>query len=545
MTIREGQQLGNYRLLNLLGEGSFGSVYLAEHIYLETLAAVKVMNTELPVSIEDPFRAEARALARLIHPYIVRILDFGMDGPTPFLVLDYAPNGTLQQRYPLTTRVPLTLIVTYVKQIAEALAFAHEHQLVHRDIKPANILLGRREEALVSDFGLAIMVGPACANPTEKFAGTLAYIAPEQISGFPQPASDQYALGCVVYEWIAGWRPFKGETFQELIDQQINMSPPSLCEQVPGLPLTVERVVFKALEKNPQQRYPTITDFALALEAAVQQASGFFSAPTLREALPTILGASPSQSNVVPVTLQKTKEEWLAIGNRSTDEGAFEEALVAYERALVIDPQFTSALIGKGVALRNLKRYEEALVTYDRALQLDPGDALILNNKSVVLNSLGRYRESLVFSQRALELHANYPAAYFNMGYALGELQRYEEEIAAYDRAIELAPDFANAYNAKGVALNALGHYEQALLAFEKAIELAPNFALAYSNKGYTLNSLRRPSEALAFYQHAIELNPDYTNAYQGLSATLEALERQAEAEEVRQKAQMIASKSQ
>src|SRR6266581_5984388 len=110
MIQREGQQLGNYRLINRVGQGSFGSVYLGEHVYLGIQAAVKVMNTELPKQVEDPFRAEARTLARLIHPYIIRILDFGMDGPTPFLVLDYAPNGTLRERYPRSTRLPLGLI---------------------------------------------------------------------------------------------------------------------------------------------------------------------------------------------------------------------------------------------------------------------------------------------------------------------------------------------------------------------------------------------------------------------------------------------------
>ena len=167
----------------------------------------------MPEQVEDPFRAEARTLARLIHPYIIRILDFGMDGPTPFLVLDYAPNGTLRERYPRSTRLPLGQIVSYTRQIAEALAFAHQRQLVHRDIKPENLLLGRQGEALVSDFGIAIMVDPSYSHPSQEIAGTLAYIAPEQLNGLPQPASDQYGLAVVIYEWITGVCPFEGESF--------------------------------------------------------------------------------------------------------------------------------------------------------------------------------------------------------------------------------------------------------------------------------------------------------------------------------------------
>src|SRR6266700_1213090 len=220
MTMREGQQLGNYRLMNRLGTGSFGTVYLGEHVYLETPAAIKVMNVELPPQVESPFRVEARTLARLIHPYIIRILDFGIEQATPFLIPDYAPNGTLRDRYPRSTRLSLSLVATYTRQIAEALAFAHQLQLVHRDIKPENILLGRQEEALLSDFGIALMVDPAYAHPSEEFAGTLAYCAPEQLNGLPQPASDQYALAAMVYEWIAGRRPFEGATPYELADKQ-------------------------------------------------------------------------------------------------------------------------------------------------------------------------------------------------------------------------------------------------------------------------------------------------------------------------------------
>ncbi len=540
MTTYEGQQLGNYQLMNVLGKGSFGSVYLGEHVYLGTFAAVKVMNTEIPQQIEDPFRNEARTLARLIHPYIIRILDFGMDGRIPFLVLDYAPNGTLRERHPRSNRPSPSLIVTYVKQVAEALAFAHNCQLVHRDIKPENLLLGRREEVLLSDFGIAVMVDSSYANPSQEIAGTLAYIAPEQVSGFSQPASDQYSLAVVVYEWIAGERPFRGTTFQELVQQHLYTPPPSLREKVPGLSPTIEQVVFKALAKDPQQRYATITDFALALEQAVLPTSSFSDAPTIREPLLQVDSLSMKGGSAVSMTLRKTKEEWLAVGNTYYDEGIFEEALLAYERAIAIDPNFAAAYIGKGVALRNLKRYDEALLAHDRAMQIDPGDAAAYNNKSLVLNDLRRYRESLIFSQRALELNAAYPAAYFNMGYALGELKCYEEEIAAYDRTIEFAPNFAYAYNAKGIALNVLKRYEQALMAFDQAIELAPNFAIAYCNKAYTLSQLHRSTEALTFYQRAIELNPNYINAYQGLSTTLEILERKEEAEEAKRQIERL-----
>lgn len=144
---RVGQQLGNYRFIRLLGEGSFAQVYLGEHAHLGTKAAVKVLHTQLMHEDVDAFRTEARTIAHLIHPHIVRVLDFGVEDKTPFLVMDYAPYGTLRHLHPRGSFLPLATIVTYVKQVAEALQYAHDQKLIHRDIKPENMLAGERHEA--------------------------------------------------------------------------------------------------------------------------------------------------------------------------------------------------------------------------------------------------------------------------------------------------------------------------------------------------------------------------------------------------------------
>src|SRR5881392_255587 len=117
MTDRIGQQLGNYQLIRRLGEGGFAEVYLGEHIHLGTQAAIKILHTQLTSDDVDRFRTEARTIARLIHPHIVRVLDFGVEGRTPFLVMDYAPLGTLRQRHPKGMRLSLDIIVTYVKKV--------------------------------------------------------------------------------------------------------------------------------------------------------------------------------------------------------------------------------------------------------------------------------------------------------------------------------------------------------------------------------------------------------------------------------------------
>src|SRR5438270_450726 len=264
---RIGQQLGNYRVTHKLGEGGFAEVYLGENINLGTQAAIKVLRAQLTSDDADKFRLEARTIAHLVHPNIVRVLEFGLEGPTPFLVMDYAPNGTLRQRHPKGTQLSLTTIVEYVKQAASALQYAHNEKLVHRDVKPENMLLGRQNEILMSDFGIALVAQSSRYQSTQDVIGTVAYMSPEQIQGRPRPASDQYSLAIIVYEWLTGDRPFHG-SFTELCTQHMFASPPPLRERAPTISPDVEQVVMTALAKDPHRRFMTVQAFATALEQA-------------------------------------------------------------------------------------------------------------------------------------------------------------------------------------------------------------------------------------------------------------------------------------
>src|SRR5437588_11587335 len=197
----------------------------------------------------ENFRTEARTIANLVHPNIVRVVKIGVQDVNPFMVMDYAPNGTLRQRHPRGLAVPLPTIIPYVQQVAEALQRAHDEKLIHRDVKPENMLLGRQNEVLLSDFGIALMAAQNTRDQAlETTAGTIGYMAPEQIQGKPRPASDQYSLGIIVYEWLSGARPFQG-SFTELVSQHLAVPPAPLREKVPDIPAEVEQVVMKALAK--------------------------------------------------------------------------------------------------------------------------------------------------------------------------------------------------------------------------------------------------------------------------------------------------------
>src|SRR6266496_4036375 len=288
MADRVGQQLGNYQLIRLLGEGGFAEVYLGEHVHLGTQAAIKVLHTQLTSDDVEKFRTEARTIAHLSHPHIVRVLEFGIEGKTPFLVMDYAPHGTLCQRHPRGVLLPLATIVPYVKQVADALQYAHDEKLIHRDVKPENMLLGRHQEVVLSDFGIALVAQSSHYQNAQEMAGTMAYMAPEQIQGKPRPASDQYSLGIVVYEWISGDRPFHG-SFTEVCTQHLFAPLPSLKEKVPEILPQVAHVIAIALAKDPKQRFASVQAFARALEQASQSAE------------PTVLVSRPD-SPLAPLT---------------------------------------------------------------------------------------------------------------------------------------------------------------------------------------------------------------------------------------------------
>jgi WD40 repeat protein len=251
----------------LLGWGSFANVYLGEHLYLKRQVAIKVLRTRLGNEDTESFLTEARTIADLEHPHIVRVFDCGIDNGTPFLIMSYAPNGTLRKRHPEGIPLAPTVILPYVKQVAAALQYAHDRKLIHRDVKPANMLLSQNNEVWLSDFGLVLIAQSTISHVTKDDSGTPTYMAPEQFMGKLRPASDQYALGIVVYEWLCGELPFHGSRY-ELFSQHNNATPPPMHEKVPAISPAVETVVLKALEKDPYKRFANVKDFAAALEQA-------------------------------------------------------------------------------------------------------------------------------------------------------------------------------------------------------------------------------------------------------------------------------------
>jgi serine/threonine protein kinase/tetratricopeptide (TPR) repeat protein len=262
-----GQVYGNYRLIRLIGSGGFASVYEGEHNLLNTKVAVKILG-RLESYETERFLQEAKIIADLRHPNIIRLLDFAIQDGRPFLVMEYAASGTLADRHPKGAILTLHQVVSYVKQVATALQYAHDRSLIHRDVKPNNMLVQENDEIVLSDFGIARISSDSNTTATGVIVGTPIFMAPEQALGRARPASDQYSLAICVYLWLCGTYPFQGSNPVEIIHQHLEVQPRPPRELNPAIPPQVEQVLLMALAKRPEDRFSTVEEFARYLEDA-------------------------------------------------------------------------------------------------------------------------------------------------------------------------------------------------------------------------------------------------------------------------------------
>jgi serine/threonine protein kinase len=268
-----GQSLGRYKILEQLGEGGMATVYKAYDSSLDRFVAIKVIRTDqfAPSMLDEilkRFEREAKALAKLSHPNIVHIHDYGKYEGAPYLVMEYLPSGTLKQRLgnPLSVKQSLRLLLP----IAQALAYAHEHNIIHRDIKPTNILLTENGLPMLSDFGIAKILESnetSSLTGTGMSIGTPEYMAPEQWTGQSGPQSDIYSLGVVLFEMVTGRKPYTADTPVGVMLKQVKDPPPHPSQFVSDLPEGLENVILKALESRPEDRYKSMNEFAADLEA--------------------------------------------------------------------------------------------------------------------------------------------------------------------------------------------------------------------------------------------------------------------------------------
>ena len=270
---------GRYQLVRMLGDGGMGAVYKAADQVLRRFVAIKMLHpsTSRNPAAGDRFQREARAAAAIGHPNIIDIIDFGVDGSRPFMVMEYLRGRSLSQLLGTEGRLGIARSCSIAAHTLAGLAAAHERGILHRDLKPANLMIiqrfGDRNFVKVCDFGFAALMGPSTAadgktlTPERTLVGTPAYAAPERLRGDDRrdPRTDVYSVGVVLFEMIAGRRPFDAPTFSELARMVRNEPPPSLRNFRSDVPDALDKVVQRALSKPKDERWKNAGDFAAAL----------------------------------------------------------------------------------------------------------------------------------------------------------------------------------------------------------------------------------------------------------------------------------------
>ncbi len=274
-TIQPGQMLGPYRIINQIGRGGMATVYKAYQSSVDRYVAVKVLPSQLAESREFAarFQQEARIIAKLEHPHILPVFDYGESDGVAYFVMRYLEAGTLKDRMEAGRPLPLEEIDKLFTQLAEALSYAHGRGVVHRDLKPANALIDSHGNVFLTDFGIAKLLESASPRLTQTDAimGTPAYISPEQAQGQPvDQRSDIYSLGIILYEMVTGSVPFVAETPLAVLFKHISdpLPPPSVVK--PDIRPAIEKVILKALAKDPRDRFDTAAEFVAAWERALE-----------------------------------------------------------------------------------------------------------------------------------------------------------------------------------------------------------------------------------------------------------------------------------
>jgi len=385
-----------YRVTRRIAAGGMATVYACEDQTLGRLVAVKVLAPHFAVDADAAarFQREARAAARVSdHPHVVTIYDIGEHEGTAFIVMEYLAGGTVADRLRSGDPIPRAAAVRWLDEAASALDHAHRAGIVHRDVKPANLLLDANGRLAVADFGIARMATDTNVTSTGTVLGTAAYLSPEQALGHPATAaSDRYSFAVVAYELLTGGRPFGGEHPAAQARAHIEASPPS-ASAITDLPQSVDRVLWRGLEKDPDHRWPTACDMVEALEDALSGRAAPATLPTTplaarrpvrrRPWIPVLVAAAiigVLAGAVIAALIGTGGGSSKTSGNRAAAHRAQSRPparSAAPARSTTTPPAATqttdkSALEAQGHSLIQAQRYDEAIGVLQKAVQNCP-----------------------------------------------------------------------------------------------------------------------------------------------------------------------------
>ena len=265
-------QLGRYEIVGELGQGAMGIVYKARDPLIDRIVAIKTIILSMAQDEKNEYEArfyqEAKAAGRLSHPNIVTVFDVGRSDDIAYIAMEFLQGRELRDILNDGQRLSVQQVVDIVAQVAQGLAYAHEHGIVHRDVKPSNVMIVRDGHVKITDFGIARMASSTVRTQTGMVLGSPKYMSPEQVMGkLTDQRSDIFSLGVMLYEMLTGQPPFTGENINAVMYQTLNAIPPPPATLNPEVPGMLNFIVAKALAKSVDDRYANASDFANDLRA--------------------------------------------------------------------------------------------------------------------------------------------------------------------------------------------------------------------------------------------------------------------------------------
>ncbi len=503
MPILPGENVGPYRIIEQLGSGGMATVFKAYHASLDRYVAIKVLH---PAFKQDPqfferFKREARIVANLEHPNIIPVYDFNEHHGEPYLVMRFIEGDTLKAKMSHEP-MPRAQILRLMRPVCQALAYAHQQGVLHRDIKPSNIMLTSSDSVFLTDFGLARMVQAGESTLSQDMmVGTPQYISPEQAQGLKEldGRTDIYSLGVVLYEMLTGRVPFSADTPFATIHDHIYTPLPLPSDINPKIEPAVERLLLKALAKNPADRFATVTDLLNALE--------------------NTLGAPIPAAAPAPVPAKKGVPWWVWAGSA---------ALIL----LVV-----AGLVVGGLLLRARRNAPPASRLPAEQAELPPANSdappqpappaetapdqpgapsaeeLARQASQAVRNQ--NMAEAVGLYQQAIAADPHYLPAYFGLSLAQRAQGQHEASMAALQQAVDNNPTQAAAWARLGEGQLFFERNPAAALdSLAKAAELEPDNATLVAGQAIALTQLNRPAEAKAAIDRALALEPDSPEAH-------------------------------
>ncbi len=488
------QPVGRYRIIGKLGKGAMGVVYLAEDPVLNRQVALKTVD----LAVDDPAQRrfllerllrDARAAAALTHPNVVAVYDVLTEDETAYLVMEYVAGETLAHRLAAGPPPDVAMIARVLGGMASALDYAHSRGVVHRDVKPANVMLDAHGVVKLMDFGIARLSDGATATAAGTVMGTVEYMAPEQILGkVVDGRADQFSLAAVAYEMLTGSTLFGHESITTLVYKLVHETPPPARVRRPEISEAVDRVLMRALRKEPSERYPTCADFAGALAAALAGVTSSANAATETIVIPR---PSKSRSPLLLAAAGVLLAAAAGVGafiwrpwTRAAPAALTTPAPPAPAAPTLPKPEPVPAPPAAAIPPRPKAAAPRKPAPAAEDEPDLPAESLPARRQAMEKMQSGDVTGALEIFDGEVRRHPRLPWGYLMRGRCYVRLKNDQAALADFNRVLQLRPESAPALEGRGLIYSRAGQYDKAIRDFDEAIRLQPGVAVYYQHRG-------------------------------------------------------------